>query len=443
MVKDPIVALATPPGIGGIGVVRISGFGIESICDGILKRLPKPRFATFTKFFDRHGIEIDEGIALYFPSPNSFTGEDVLELQAHGGPVVLDLLIERTLELGARIARPGEFSERAFLNDKIDLLQAEAIADLIEARTVHAARSARRVMQGDFSVLVNELIRELIDLRIYVEAAIDFSEQEIEFLSYGIIKSRLTILSQKLEQILIAARKGAILRAGMSIVIAGKPNSGKSSLLNLLAKKEAAIVTNQPGTTRDILRETIEIDGVAINFIDTAGLRFAQDPIEQEGIRRARLEIDQADRILWMVDTNETERDKPDEIIVANKTKVTQIFNKIDLTNEKPALMKSKFDFDIYMSVKTGEGVDILIEHFTDLIGFSEKTEDIFLARRRHVDSIETATTCIKVALTQINFLEIIAEELKQAQQSLSKITGAFTTDDLLGEIFSTFCIGK
>ena len=443
MPTDPIVAIATPPGVGGIGVVRISGLGIDTICSGILHQIPKPRTATYARFFDSNGLPIDEGIALYFLSPRSFTGEDILELQAHGGPVILDMILERTVELGARIARPGEFTERAFLNDKIDLLQAEAIADLIEAKTIRAARSARRVMQGDFSSLVNDLINELIDLRVYVEASIDFSDQEIDFLSEGKVKNRLTNLLARLQKILHTAKQGAILRDGINIVIAGKPNSGKSSLLNLLAQRETAIVTDQAGTTRDILRETISIDGVAINFVDTAGLRIAKDQVEQEGIRRARQEIDQADRILWIVDANDSERDQIEEIAESNRSKVTRVYNKIDLTGDDAVLRKTDQFIDIFLSVKFRDGIDLLIEHLSDIIGLCESTEDVILARRRHVDSIKIASTCIELALTQLSNLEIVAEELRQAQLGLSKITGSFTTDDLLGQIFSTFCVGK
>ncbi len=441
--REPIAAIATPQGKGGIGIIRISGSEIESFCIGFLGRIPKPRVATFSPFLDGNGSAIDTGIALYFPSPCSFTGEDILELQAHGGRLILDLLLERALEIGARIARPGEFSERAFLNDKIDLLQAEGIADLIEATTVRAARSARKVIQGDFSLLVNDLVGQLTELRAYIEASIDFSEEEIDFLSDGVVTNRLVDLEQKVHGVLSTARQGNLLREGMTLVIAGKPNSGKSSLLNYFAKKDAAIVTSQAGTTRDVLRETIEIDGMPVNIVDTAGLRYSEDPVEQEGMRRARHEINLADRILWLVDASEPDRNQIDEPTISKRSNVTRIRNKIDLNGEPPALENTTAGTEISLSVKSGEGMDLLYQHLKDSIGYNDQAEDVFIARRRHVNALNQAGVSIRAALTQFPVPELIAEELRQAQQCLSEITGVFTTDDLLGKIFSSFCVGK
>ncbi len=444
--REPIAAVATPTGRGGIGIVRISGSGIESICTAILGSVPKPRVATYAAFLDARGQIIDQGIALYFPAPASFTGEETLELQAHGGRLILDLLLARALEVGARVARPGEFSERAFLNEKIDLVQAEAVADLIEATTVQAARSACKSMQGAFSACVNELVEELTELRVYTEAAIDFSEDEIEFLSDGTVNRRLADLEQKIHGVLSTARQGRLLREGMTLVIAGKPNSGKSSLLNSLAKKDAAIVTAQPGTTRDVLRETIQIDGMPVHVIDTAGLRHSEDPIELEGIRRAREEIQQADRILWMIDATDSDRAQTDDPVFSAETRITRILNKIDLTSELPQVRITRSGTEILLSVKTGAGMDVLCQHLKDSMGYDEQLEDVFTARRRHIDALNDAGASIRSAVIQLtvyNRPELVAEELRLAQQSLSEITGAFTTDDLLERIFSSFCVGK
>ncbi|MGH8550135.1 MAG: tRNA uridine-5-carboxymethylaminomethyl(34) synthesis GTPase MnmE, partial [Methylococcales bacterium] len=373
-------------------------------------------------------------------------GEEILELQAHGGRIILDLLLARALELGARVARPGEFLERAFLNEKIDLLQAEAVSDLIEATTVRAARSARNSMQGAFSIRINELVEELIELRAYIEAAIDFSEEEIEFLSDGIVSKRLAELEQKVHQVLSTARQGCLLREGMTLVIAGKPNSGKSSLLNALAKKDTAIVTSQPGTTRDVLRETITIDGMPVHVIDTAGLRHSEDPVEREGIRRAHLEIQQADRILWMIDVSDPERNRADDPFFSNEIKITRISNKIDLTGELPEITSSGQGTEIFLSVKTGAGMDLLYQHLKASIGYDDQIEDVFIARRRHIDALNAATALIRSAmiqLTEYHRPELVAEELRLTQRSLAEITGEFTTDDLLGRIFSSFCVGK
>lgn len=444
--REPIAAIATPVGRGGIGIVRISGSGIQSFCSAILGCVPKPRVATYSRFLGSEGSVIDQGIALYFPSPGSFTGEEILELQAHGGRIILDLLLARALELGARMARPGEFSERAFLNQKIDLLQAEAIADLIEAGTVQAVRSARRAMEGAFSIHVNELLAKLTELQVYVEAAIDFSEEEIDFLSDGTLFEKLTTLERSMDLVLSIAKQGQILRDGIHLVIAGKPNSGKSSLLNALTRKETAIVHSQPGTTRDVLRESIVVDGIPVHLVDTAGLRSSEDPVEKEGIRRAHLEIDQADQILWMIDASASEASEPEDFILSSGRNVTRIFNKIDLSGATPALINSNRGTEIYLSVKSGAGMDFLTQHLKDCMGYNDQIEDVFIARRRHLVALNDARRSIANALIQIlkyRRLELIAEDLRQARQSLSEITGAFTTDDLLGKIFSSFCIGK
>ncbi|MCI0617457.1 tRNA uridine-5-carboxymethylaminomethyl(34) synthesis GTPase MnmE [bacterium] len=445
--RESIAAIATPAGRGGIGIIRISGSRIESFCTAILGCIPKPRVATYLPFLDAQGSAIDAGIAVYFPGPASFTGEDILELQAHGGRIILDLLLARTVELGARIARPGEFSERAFLNEKIDLIQAEAVADLIEANTVQAARSARRAMEGAFSIRVNKLVEELQELRVYVEAAIDFSEEEIEFLSDGSLCNRLFDLERKVQTVLSTARQGFLFRDGITLVIAGKPNSGKSSLLNVLTKRDTAIVTSHPGTTRDVLRETIQIDGIPVHVIDTAGLRHSEDLVEQEGIRRAREEIKQADRILWMIDASNPDHEQTDiDPILSNRVKVTKIFNKIDLIDELPNLRVTNQGTELLLSVKSGAGMNLLYEHLKDSIGYNEQIEDVFIARRRHIDALNAADASIRKARSQLMeycSLELVAEDLRQAQQSLSEITGAFTTDDLLAKIFEGFCVGK
>ncbi len=444
--SEPIAAIATPAGKGGIGIVRISGSGIESFCTAILGRVPKPRFATFASFIDSQGRAIDEGIALYFPSPASFTGEDTLELQAHGGRVILDLLMARVLELGARVARPGEFSERAFLNGKIDLLQAEAIADLIEATTVQAARSARNSMQGRFSARVNDLVEEVTELRLYIEASIDFSDEDIDFLADPALLTRGVQIEHSIHEVLSTARQGCLLREGLSVVIAGKPNTGKSSLLNKLAGREVAIVTSEAGTTRDVLREAIEIDGMPLHVIDTAGLRKSCDRVEEEGIRRAREELGHADRILLILDASSPESDGVLEDSLPPNIEITRVVNKIDLTGEAARLDHTERGATIHLSVKTGDGLDLLYRHLKDVMGYDERTEDVFIARRRHLDALDRSLFSIRQAITRLRGareLELVAEELRIAQQSLSEITGEVTTEDLLGRIFSSFCVGK
>jgi tRNA modification GTPase len=450
--QDTIAAQATAPGKGGVGIIRVSGPGCVKIAETLLKLVPKPRYAHYGDFFSRDGNVIDQGIALYFPGPNSFTGEDVLEFQAHGGPVVMDFILQNVIALGARTARPGEFSERAFLNDKLDLAQAEAISDLINSTSAQAARCALRSLQGEFSKRIHKLVERLIQLRIYVEAAIDFPEEEIDFLADGKVQSDLIHIMQDLMDVQKEAHQGSLMREGMNVVIAGKPNAGKSSLLNALAGRETAIVTDIAGTTRDVLREHIHIDGMPLHIIDTAGLRDAPDKVEQIGINRAWEEIHKADRILMVVDSSETLAHTPEEIwpeFVAKLTHtshITVIRNKIDLQAEKPELISNSEYSLISISAKQGQGIDLLREHLKACMGFSSTTEGGFMARRRHLDALERAQQQLEKGLEQLQDFsagELLAEDLRAAQQSLGEITGEFTPDDLLGRIFSSFCIGK
>lgn len=453
MNSDTIVAQATPPGRGGVGILRISGPKVQEVAKAVLGILPKPRYAHYLPFLAADGTTLDEGIALFFPNPNSFTGEDVLELQGHGGPVILDLLLKRILEIsGVRIARPGEFSERAFLNDKLDLAQAEAIADLIDASSEQAAKSALSSLQGVFSKKINELVESLIHLRIFTEAAIDFPEEEIDFLSDGKIEAELDQVIQRLNEVRHEAKQGSLLREGMKVVIAGRPNAGKSSLLNALAGREAAIVTDIAGTTRDVLREHIHIEGMPLHIIDTAGLREASDEVERIGIERAWQEIDQADRVLFMVDSTTTNETNPEKLWpefierLPKNMPVTVIRNKADLTGESLGYSEQNGYCLIQLSARTGEGINLLRDHLKQVMGFTSNTEGGFLARRRHLQALEKAAEHLnngKYQLTTFHAGELLAEELRLAQEALSEITGQFTSDDLLGRIFSSFCIGK
>ncbi|MDD2723271.1 MAG: tRNA uridine-5-carboxymethylaminomethyl(34) synthesis GTPase MnmE [Methylovulum sp.] len=442
--SDTIAAIATPPGNGGVGIIRISGKTAPDIAKQLFGKIPVPRYATYCAFQDAGGEIIDSGISLYFPAPASYTGEDILELQGHGGAVVLDMLLRRVLALGARLARPGEFTERAFLNNKLDLAQAEAVADLIASSTEQSVRSAQKSMQGVFSAQIKELVEELTELRIYVEAAIDFVDEEIDFLSDGVVEKRLVELLERIARIQKTARQGRLLRDGMTIVLAGKPNAGKSSLLNALAGHEAAIVTDIAGTTRDVLRERIQLDGMPLHIIDTAGLRDSDNPVEQEGIRRAREEIHKADKILLLIDAND-----PDESLLATlpqQSDVTRVYNKIDLLNLPPALRQTDQGCTIHLSIKTWAGMDLLLHHLKDSVGFNEATDNVFIARRRHLEALAHAHEAVETALNQLQINqagELAAEDLRIAQQSLAEITGEFTSDDLLGRIFSSFCIGK
>ncbi|WP_249961770.1 tRNA uridine-5-carboxymethylaminomethyl(34) synthesis GTPase MnmE [Histophilus somni] len=452
MSRDTIVAQATPIGRGGVGILRVSGPLAQQVAEQVLGKTLTPRMANYLPFKDSDGTVLDQGIALYFKAPNSFTGEDVLELQGHGGQIVMDLLLKRILQIdGIRLARPGEFSEQAFLNDKLDLAQAEAIADLIEASSEQAARSALKSLQGEFSNKINELVDSVIYLRTYVEAAIDFPDEEIDFLADGKIETHLREIIAKLAKVKNEAKQGAILREGMKVVIAGRPNAGKSSLLNTLAGREAAIVTDIAGTTRDVLREHIHIDGMPLHIIDTAGLRDATDEVEKIGIRRAWDEIEQADRILLILDSteNQVELDLVRSEFMAKlppHIPLTIVRNKADLSGEAEVLDEQNGLTVISLSAKTQKGVDLLRQHLKQSMGYQVCTEGGFLARRRHLEALEQADIHLQAGLIQLTEFyagELVAEELRIVQHHLSEITGQFTSDDLLGNIFSSFCIGK
>ena len=450
---DTIAAIATATGRAGVGIIRISGPAANQVAAAVLGKIPKARTANYLLFLDADGKALDQGIALYFPGPNSFTGEDVLELQGHGGPVLLDMLLRRVVALPqVRIARPGEFSERAFLNDKLDLAQAEAIADLIDASSEQAARSAMHSLQGEFSARIHALVEKVIHLRIFVEAAIDFPDEEIDFLSDGKVATDLADIIDDLAKIRREANQGSILREGMRVVIAGRPNAGKSSLLNALAGREAAIVTDIAGTTRDVLREHIHIDGMPLHIIDTAGLREASDQVEQIGIERAWQEIEQADRVLFMVDGTTTDATDPHAIWpdfidrLPAGLGITVIRNKADLTGEPLQAELNQAVPVFRLSAKTGSGIEALREHLKACMGFEGTNEGSFLARRRHLDALERAHQHLLTGQEQLHSFiagEILAEELRLTQQHLNEITGEFSSDDLLGRIFSSFCIGK
>lgn len=440
--QDTIAAQATPAGKGGVGVIRISGDKAVDIAKALLDKLPKPRVATLGVFKDDQEAIIDEGIALYFPKPHSFTGEDVLELQGHGGPIVMDSLLQRVLSLGVRMAEPGEFSMRAFLNDKMDLTQAEAIADLIDAQSHQAARLAVRSLQGEFSTCIHDLVERVTHLRMYVEAALDFPEEEINFLADAKVGVQLTDIVKQLDTVMQSAMRGSVLRQGMQVVIAGKPNAGKSSLLNALSGQDSAIVTDIPGTTRDILKEYIAIDGMPLHVIDTAGLRETDDVVEKEGVSRAKQQIEQADCVLVMVDV--TTDHSANEILAPHMQKSVVVFNKIDLTKQKAKRETIEGVEQIYCSAKTGEGVDFLREVLKERMGYdADASENSFIARRRHLDALDKASIHMQYATQQLANGELLAEELKCVQVHLGAITGEVRPDDLLGEIFSSFCIGK
>ena len=452
-VRETIAAVATAQGRGGVGIVRVSGPRARAIGITLSGFEAKPRHAHYGPWHDNEGDVIDQGLLLFFPGPHSFTGEDVLELQGHGGPVVLDMLLQRCLQLGARQARPGEFSERAFLNDKLDLAQAEAIADLIEASSAQAARNALRSLQGEFSRRVHGLTEKLIELRIYVEAAIDFPEEEIDFLADGHVLGLLDGVRENLSTVLREAGQGALLRDGMTVVIAGRPNAGKSSLLNALAGREAAIVTEIAGTTRDVLREHIHIDGMPLHVVDTAGLRDTEDQVEKIGVERALKAISEADRVLLVVDSTAAEAADPfalwPEFLEQRPepARVTLIRNKADLSGESIALATCEDGHvTLSLSAKSTEGLDLLREHLKACMGYQQTTENSFSARRRHLEALRLASSHLEHGRAQLTLAgagELLAEDLRQAQQALGEITGAFSSDDLLGRIFSSFCIGK
>lgn len=449
--QDTISALATASGRAGVGIIRISGPQALSIAEKILQFTPKNRYAHFSDFFDQHGQRLDQGIALYFKGPHSFTGEDVVELQAHGGPVVLDLLIKTTLCFGARLAQAGEFSQRAFFNDKMDLVQAEAIADLINSSSEQAARSALRSLQGEFSKKVEQIVDKLIDIRMFVEAAIDFPEEEIDFLSDSNILMQVDELLIEISGLLENAHQGALLTEGMRVVIAGKPNAGKSSLLNALSGKDSAIVTDIEGTTRDVLKEQINIDGMPLHIIDTAGLRESSDYVEQIGIDRAWKEIEQADRILLVVDASHPEEQTMSnwsefQKRLARSDHLTLIRNKVDKTGQPPSFNNEGNYPVVALSAKSGAGIELLKTHLKACVGYDSGNEGSFTARRRHLQAIEKSLDAIsngRAQLVEQNAGELLAEELRIAQDFLGEITGKFRADDLLGEIFGSFCIGK
>lgn len=444
---DTIVAPATPSGRGGVAIIRISGSLVKKIAEKILGKLPPPRQASFFIFRNSKHEPLDEGLAIFFPAPNSFTGEDVLELQGHASPVVIDRIINEILKLGARFAKPGEFSERAFLNDKMDLAQAEAIADLIDASTEQAARASLRSLQGEFSKQVHSLVEELIYLRMFVEAAIDFVEEEIDFLGNKEVSEKLLGLIERVELLKRSAMQGSLLREGITVVIAGEPNVGKSSLLNCLSGKDTAIVTDIPGTTRDVLREYINIDGMPIHFIDTAGLRVSDDPVEQEGIRRAHQELTRADMVLCVVDAREPEKnDMVGQQQLSLQCPVIIVRNKVDLLHVEPSLIESNNQFIVSLSAKKGSGISLLKEKIKSLVGFSPNQEGVFSARRRHLDALDRAYQFLlngRYQLKNNRAGELLAEDLRQAQLALNEITGEFSSDDLLGKIFASFCVGK
>ena len=454
---DTITAQATAPGRGGVGIVRVSGPKAKAIAEALVPSALTPRLATYTPFVDANNSVIDQGIALFFKGPNSFTGEDVLELQGHGGQVVMDMLIDAVLATGdARLANPGEFSEQAFLNDKLDLAQAEAIADLIDASSKQAAKSALRSLQGEFSTQIQTLSDQIVHLRMYVEAAIDFPEEEIDFLSDGKVSGDLSAIMQSLTKVREQAKQGTLLREGMQVVIAGRPNAGKSSLLNALAGRDSAIVTDIAGTTRDVLKEHIHIDGMPVHIIDTAGLRESPDKVEQIGIERAWQAINEADHVLFVVDSTATAVIDPYEIWPEFMARLPQAIpdtvdrNKAALSTleiRQSTVATEQGDISVInLSAKEGSGVDTLKAHLAKTMGFDTTTEGQFIARRRHIDALDQAYSYVSTGEQQLHDAmagELLAEELRLAHQALCEITGEFTSDDLLGKIFSSFCIGK
>lgn len=439
---DTIAAIATAPGRGGIGVVRVSGAGLGAFALALCGRAPRPRTAHFTRFLDEQERAIDEGVLLYFAAPASFTGEDVLELQGHGGPVVMQMLLERCLQLGARLAEPGEFTRRAFLNGKLDLAQAEGVADLIEASTAAAARSAVRSLSGQFSEEVHRITDALIDLRMLVEATLDFPEEEIDFLDRARAMPRLESIRESLEGVLDRARQGALLRSGLNVVLVGAPNVGKSSLLNQLAGEERAIVTDIAGTTRDALRETIQIEGIPLHIIDTAGLRETEDRVERIGIERTWREIARADVILHLVEAGVTADGDLDARLPQGVERIV-VANKIDLAGLSPGRVEAGGRVRLQVSARSGEGVELVRQELLRIAGWHAHGEDVILARERHLLALREALGHVEAAGTQLGALELFAEELRLAQEELGTITGEFSADDLLGVIFSRFCIGK
>ncbi|MCO5099475.1 MAG: tRNA uridine-5-carboxymethylaminomethyl(34) synthesis GTPase MnmE [Burkholderiaceae bacterium] len=469
--NEPIAAIATASGRGGIGVVRVSGRGLRPLVEAVLRRSPLPRHATYGPFFAADGGVIDRGIAIYYPAPHSYTGEDVLELQGHGGPVVLQLLLRRVLDagaaLGVRLAEPGEFTQRAFLNDKLDLAQAEAVADLIDASTEQAARSAARSLSGEFSDAVHALVERLIELRTLVEATLDFPEEEIDFLEASDAHGRLAALRSSLDALLVKARRGALLREGLNVVLLGEPNVGKSSLLNALAGAEIAIVTDVPGTTRDRIAQAIQIDGVPLNVVDTAGLRDTEDVVERLGIARTWHEAGRADVVVHLLDAREggaagalAIEDELERRLVRH-VPVVRVYNKIDLAGIEAHIARATIaraagetptdgvpvEASMWLSARTGDGIELLRRLLLELAGWQADGESTFIARERHLVALRAARDHLEAAAARADegdlHLDLFAEELRLAQERLNEITGAFGADDLLGVIFSRFCIGK
>jgi len=443
---DTIAAIATPPGRGGIGIVRVSGTALAALIEGVAGRVPPPRVATLAPFRDAAGDPIDEGLVVYFPAPHSYTGESVVEFHGHGGPAVMRLLLARCVALGARIAEPGEFTKRAFLAGRLDLAQAESVADLIDAATGTAARAAARSLAGEFSRHVHALVEALIELRVYTEATLDFPEEDVEFLRAGDVVARLQALQRDLAKVRSQARTGALLRDGLTVVLVGRPNVGKSSLLNRLAREEAAIVTSIPGTTRDPVERRFEVAGIPLTVVDTAGLRDTTDQVERIGIERTWAAVERADLVVLIVDARDASLPGEDRAILARMSaQVPRIIvhNKSDLAGIAPHAE----GHDVWVCARDGSGVDLLERTALELVGVSGGTEDTYLARERHVAALAAAAVHVDAALGQAlsvaPAIELLAEELREAQQALSSITGEFAADDLLGAIFGRFCIGK
>jgi tRNA modification GTPase len=442
---DTIVAIATASGAGGIGVVRVSGELAVTIATQILGYCPTLRHATYLPFLDENQQLIDRGIAIFYQNPYSYTGEDVLELQAHGGTALMQILLARCIALGARQAEPGEFTRRAYLNDKIDLAQAEAVADVINASTVEAARSAVRSLSGEFSNSINQVLTKLINLRMYVEACLDFPEEEIDFISQGNVAEKLVVIRRELNLVFAKAKQGSLLREGLQVVLIGQPNVGKSSLMNQLSGEEVAIVTSTAGTTRDTIKNTIQINGLPLNIIDTAGLRETNDEVEKIGIARTYRALENAQVALLLIDAAHGIGDNEKSILTRLPQEIAKIWvhNKIDTTKETAKIVEKAGEVHIYISAKTGEGIELLKTHLLDLVGYKENAEGAFMARARHLEALKFVEEHLQLTQENINQAELVAEELRLAQVALSSITGEFTPDDLLGEIFSKFCIGK
>ncbi len=442
---DTIAAIATASGAGGIGVVRVSGPAVQLIAAQVLGSCPAPRHASYLDFKQANGDLIDRGIAIFYPNPHSYTGEDVLELQAHGGTALMQLLLARCIALGARQAEPGEFTRRAYLNDKIDLAQAEAVADVINAATIEAAKSAVRSLSGEFSQRINALLLKLIDLRMFVEACLDFPEEEIDFITQGRVAEKLASIITELNSVFYKAKQGSLLREGINVVLVGQPNVGKSSLMNQLAGEEIAIVTSIAGTTRDTIKNAIQINGVPLHVIDTAGLRETDDEVEKFGIARTWRAAESANIALLLVDAAHgiTETEKSILARLPQEIRKIWVHNKIDVANELPLAKEINGAMHIYLSAKTGAGLELLKSHLLKLAGYENNSEGVFMARARHLEALLKVETHLSIAGQQIKSAELLAEELRIAQAALGSITGEFTPDDLLGEIFSKFCIGK